>query len=284
MNNSEEPLIFHLPQTKGDPMEVLIQQIPDSDSEQHKVGFVMWPSSVLLARWILQHPSTVTEYSTKGDILELGAGCGLVGLAVASMIRCNQDNPDEAKTGDSTDINVPIHLTDYSPAVLQNLRENIKLNGLEDTGVTVSGLDFFDQPGNCDAPKLHIDKEDQDQGWIDMAGKKRPQVGLILASDIIVYSNDALMVANTIEAALAPGGKAIVVSAGPQLRFGVGGFQEACENIGLEVTMTEFVADHFEKEARTDTEFLTQDLEQTSGYKSGYKMLMFSICKCGFAS
>jgi hypothetical protein len=72
----------------------------------HDTGLVMWPSSVMLARYLTQHPSIVRDCS--GDILELGAGCGLVGLTAARLLQLHDDD-DNNNTNNRSDVsnNVP---------------------------------------------------------------------------------------------------------------------------------------------------------------------------------
>mmetsp|Transcript_37948 Transcript_37948/g.82545 ORF Transcript_37948/g.82545 Transcript_37948/m.82545 type:complete len:444 (+) Transcript_37948:230-1561(+) len=266
------PLVFGMPQqqqnqTDNQLMEILIHQVTsEKETDTHDVGFVMWPSSVLLSRYIVDHPSIVLDSGVSGGdsmILELGAGCGLVGLTAATLLK---------QSGNET----RVIFSDYLDQILDNLKRNIRLNNLDDSDrAAVTGLDFFDQPGNddsvCDSPLC----------WIDMDGTKQPQVSLVLAADVICYSNDATNVANTIKAALIPGGKAIVVS--KCCRFGVEEFPDACRDAGLEIEITNIAADGGRSSSGSsddnEDQLLVHDLEQTSGYALGYNLVMFTINK-----
>lgn len=65
------------------------------------------------------------------NVLELGAGTGLVGLAVAAALRTLKQTSNR------------IDLTDYHPHVLQTLSSNVDLNGFkESNGVHVARLDW----------------------------------------------------------------------------------------------------------------------------------------------
>ena len=60
----------------------------------------------------------------------------------------------------------------------------------------------------------HPDKDDTDavereeNTWVDTDGKSHGQVRLIIGADLLVCSNDAELVAETIECALMEGGRA----------------------------------------------------------------------------
>eukprot|EP00984_Skeletonema_dohrnii_P022790 scaffold11906_cov72-Skeletonema_dohrnii-CCMP3373.AAC.1 len=66
--------------------------------------------------------------------MELGAGCGLVGLTAATLLQNHTDEDNDDK----------VIFTDYNPVVLENLQKNIDLNDF-DVDHKVLGLDWFDQ-------------------------------------------------------------------------------------------------------------------------------------------
>mmetsp|Transcript_30183 Transcript_30183/g.43866 ORF Transcript_30183/g.43866 Transcript_30183/m.43866 type:complete len:490 (-) Transcript_30183:233-1702(-) len=312
---SRLPLVFELPQDKlpqeEEELKVLIHLPTDDETEQHDTGFVMWPSAVALSRWITKNPSVVlnagaacnaTNGGVGGGILELGAGCGLVGLTAATLLRqqleltTQEEEEEKQHDGDSYEGGT-LFLTDYNPTCLENLIRNIRLNDLgkkTESGRTTSptvvvGLDFFDQLPEEEAAALQLEVfnnnqnlSSEDQYWLDMDGTQRPQVSLILASDVMAYSNDADLVANTIMTALVEGGRAILVS--PSIgRFGVEDFPECCRNVGLDVEVTRLESDHDSEESNLTEEeqdTLVQELESACvGFKENYKFTMFTIDK-----
>jgi hypothetical protein len=123
-----------------------------------------------------------------------------------------------------------------------------------------------------------------------MDGKEHPQVHLILAADIICYSNDAELVAQTIQVALVDGGRAIVMGPDENRRFGLAFFVQACEKHGLEVNVTTLPANHASHADCIRTEGLNQseakdlshDLHQTSGFVNqgyDYNFHMYTVDK-----
>lgn len=104
--------------------------------------------------------------------------------------------------------------TDYNPAVLDNLRRNIILNDFT-TSHKVLGLDWFDQQPSEDDDKDKGEEavEKEENTWVDTDGTSHAQVRLILGADLIVCSNDADLVASTIDSALMEGGQAFILGA-----------------------------------------------------------------------
>ena len=199
---------------------------------------VMWPSAVALSRWLVTHPDEVRNK----QVLELGAGCGLTGLVAAELV---------SEGGLVT-------LTDFNDVVVRNAQRNIKLNGLSKVAKS-ENLDFYQQD---------ITRE----GWVDPKGVVHPQVDLILAADVICQKDDAFAAARSIFCALRQDGKAIVVSADSEHRFGVECFHQACEELGLLVTARD-VRDIY------DGNLLSIDMDKTTGYVNGMKLTMFTVQK-----
>ena len=284
---SRLPLVYGLSvaddgDEKRDDLSIMVHQVTSEvETDTHDVGNVMWPSSVMLARHITEHPSIVLD--NKDGCLELGAGCGLVGLTAASLLKQERRNSvDESKTDDNggddddeeevTDIdNVDndVIFTDYLPQVLENIERNLDLNDID--RCSVSGLDFFDQGGNDDS-----DYPASQPNWIDMEGAKRKQVGLVLAADVLCYSNDATNVANTINCALVEGGRAIVMSAANGRRFGVEEFPDAVRGAGLELEITNYVTDELSNDIEVAKD---EELHTCAGYSDEYRFVMFDITK-----
>ncbi|KAL5366425.1 putative methyltransferase-domain-containing protein [Aspergillus floccosus] len=87
-------------------------------------GGQLWPAGMVLATYLLRQRRA--DLANK-QIVELGAGGGLVGLAVALGQRDDASHPatDENKKA----VRCPIHITDQIP-MLSLMETNIELNGL----------------------------------------------------------------------------------------------------------------------------------------------------------
>lgn len=245
----------------GDDLPIRMHQVSDEKVDgSHDVGFVLWPSAVLLAKYVRDHSELIIDIPP-GDILELGAGCGLVGTTVAVMLF------QQEKSTTTLNASTKVILTDYNPTVLKNLERNIRLNNhqLNEESISVAGLDFFDQTTDHD-----------NGGWTDIQGNKRRPVRLILAADVVCYSNDATLLATTIQSALMEGGQALVMGPGEDQRFGLKDFANACTGLGLEVQVTTgmVTSDH----DGTSGDTLT-DVMQTGGYSHDYDFTMFTVDK-----
>ena len=287
---ADSPLVFDLQcyrqnVVKDASFQIKLNLVQEPETAQHDTGFVMWPASVVLARWMALNPSILHECAAQGaDVLEIGAGCGLVGLTAATLLQ-QQQPPTTMKQGN-------LIFSDYNPTVLENLQQNIRLNDhLDASTIRVVGLDFFDQ----DDPTLVNE-------WVDMQGIRQPQVQLVLGADVLAYTNDAVNVARTLWKTLAQGGQALVVTPDEGLRFGVQEFPTACRNLGLHVTVVENLlhvvasqsnqgnaeadddASSSSSASATMTTTMTQDLGKTIGYnnQAGYaycNILLFMIQK-----
>ncbi|KAL7491560.1 hypothetical protein ACHAWT_000950 [Skeletonema menzelii] len=253
-NSNNNTLTFSIPSSTSDtPHKILLHQAANADEDQGlsetNTGFVMWPSAVMLSHHISKNPSIVLgdENSPNGDVMELGAGCGLVGLTAATLLQQQNDNSSD----DNED---KVIFTDYNPVVLENLQKNIELNDF-DVDHQVLGLDWFDQEEHQEQQQQQL-ADDHDAGssedcttgqdsnnttttWIDVEGNEHAQVRLILGADLLVCTNDADLVASTIDSALVDGGKAFILGADQYTRFGVQNFPDACRQLGLQVTVQE---------------------------------------------
>jgi Lysine methyltransferase len=125
----------------------------------------MWPSAAALSQWISTNPTIIEESS---HILELGAGCGLVGIAAACIRETCQKSYD-CSSPKCSDPQI-VTLTDFNPRVLRNLERNVALNGVSEH-CRVLGLDFNDQS-----------QVSQHGGWADMNGHHLPVRGRLRRS------------------------------------------------------------------------------------------------------
>ncbi len=250
------PLIFDLGNIR-----VFVNQVPNRQTAQKDVGFVMWPSAVVLSRWLVSNPQ---ELHSK-TVFELGAGCGLTGLVAARIIKDNpQQQCSEGNKGS-------VILSDFNETVVKNLRGNIALNDLDEVAMA-EGLDFYQQ-NPTSGGRLTLD-----------GIQHQDQADLVLAADVICQPEDAFAAARSIAAALSEGGKAVVVSADSKHRFGVEKIEEACEGIDSLTILSK---------ASVDSDYLSiprkihsgdsgdDDMEKTSGFVPGMELTMYIIEKKG---
>jgi predicted nicotinamide N-methyase len=220
----------------------------------------MWPSVIVVSRYLIINPHRILVTTTREGrrtrpvILELGAGCGLVGITAARVIlasrRTNGDDDDDGDHDDHYNDDVEeegavgrskmkevVVITDVNDTVLENIARNVELN--DDSSVTrVSRLDFYNQAGDCRAGRWiateRVAKKGSDGGGgggvetLDEGGGWGP-ADVVLAADIICKPDDAIAASKTIYDALRPGGVALVVCANAEHRYGVEIFASECE-------------------------------------------------------
>jgi predicted nicotinamide N-methyase len=290
-----DTLTFSIPSatSEGDPLRIFLHQAANADEDQGlsetNTGFVMWPSAVLLAHHLCKNPSLVLgdDGTPDGDVMELGAGCGLVGLTAATLLQNANDGNDDK-----------VIFTDYNPVVLENLQKNIDLNDF-DAYHKVLGLDWFDQEEHHEQQQKKQQQsddgsdasgEDNANTWVDVEGKEHAQVRLILGADLLVCTNDADLVASTIDSALIDGGKAFILGADKYTRFGVQNFPDACRSLGLKVTVHEdllgsdFAAEEVDGEMQQQQQQQLMDELELGGYNQrastmAHDFTLFKITK-----
>ena len=214
---------------------VWIRQVTSRQGAQEDVGFVLWPSAIALSQWLVNNRHVLQDKT----VLELGAGCGLVGLVAAKYAGLTL-------------------LTDFNPIVLHNIKLNIDLNGRSQKAVAMK-LDFNQQTG------------DSVKGWFDGEEYQAP-VDVIVAADMICQPADAISAAKTIHDALKSiTGVAYVVCANGNHRYGVDCFPDACRQAGLVMTHQQILQE-------TDW-FNHKGFHQTAGYIPGMSLNLFVLVK-----
>ena len=143
----------------------------------------VWPASVLLARWLWQHPWLVRGRS----VLELGAGVGLAGLGAA---KCGAAR---------------VALTDINRKALQQARENARLNGIE--CVCAEHLDWA-------APPI-LRAEGAMEGAAGGCEAALQQHEVLLAADIVNGDGLSEQVERMVRLHLAPRGLFLMVAPRP---------------------------------------------------------------------
>lgn len=105
---------IHLPHLFSHDIVLSLKDIPLENSDYSSVGAQTWGGAVVLAEDLASEPNRFA-LDTATRVLELGAGTGLVSLAAAMVQDCMH-------------VESTVVATDFYPAVLTNLSENISEN------------------------------------------------------------------------------------------------------------------------------------------------------------
>lgn len=247
---------------------LLLQQVSQRQSAQADVGFgtyimqfnmdriallsyidhtVLWPASVFLSHWLVKHCKEVLPIHEESvcappvRIVEVGAGCGLVGLTAARLLEFH-NNSTVSQNATS------VVLTDHPDhtVVLENLRRNVQLNGL-DRLCRVDGLDFNE---------------------IHTAIPTHQSYDLVLAADVICQHADAVGLGQALQRLARPkGGKVVIVSGAAHHRYGVEMLPKQLPCIGWDWQVSCI---------RLQEEEETKNLyEHTMGYLRGMELVMY---------
>ncbi|KAL7484475.1 hypothetical protein ACHAW6_010117 [Cyclotella cf. meneghiniana] len=250
---SRLPLIYNMrpasPVKENDDVTtILIHQVTKRQTAQADVGFLIWPSAIVLGRWLLSNRHVLRGKT----ILEIGAGCGLVGILAATIVKdCN--TPEK------------VVITDVNNTVLENIFRNINLNDLSSVA-SVAKLDFYRQTGDNYAGKWIAGEFNEENE------RQRTPVDIVLAADIICQPDDAAAAAKTIYDALNPGGMAYVICANEKHRFGVGMFASECEKVNLTATQAN-VREMYHGN------LLTESMDSAAGFVDDMTLTFFEVAK-----
>jgi predicted nicotinamide N-methyase len=165
----------------------------------------VWGCSILLSTWLFAHPWLLRGKS----VLELGSGCGLMGIAAACC------GPHECI------------LTDFSDNSLDMIRTNVNLNAASNNRLPaickICKLDWF--------KPLTIAEGFCHPGTFDV----------ILASEIFYEKEHGEAVASTILARLSTPGLCVIINTAADRRFGASEFAQA-----MQTAATDSRTDHRE--------------------------------------
>lgn len=148
-------------------VEVEVQVIDDEDGPGAlQTGQRTWPAAPFLADYLVQHWAKVVIANRRCHVLELGAGCGLLGLTLAQLPGIDS-----------------VLMTDHDPGTLVLIREGIVRNRARlREGVRCEAA-LLEWGGRVDARFLPVPRQEGE--------KYNPRL-LIVGSDLI-YSADVVI-------------------------------------------------------------------------------------------
>ena len=147
---------------------------PFADAErpdQDTTGLSIWSASLVMARWM--QAVGKTGYWKDRSVLELGSGCGVPGLMVATCPKSSQPRQ--------------IYVTDLNPQTVENLQYNVELNEVQD----------FVQASRMD--------------WDDKSTWPEERVDFVIGSDLIYIKSLVPLLTSVIFGTIKPGGKFLYV-------------------------------------------------------------------------
>jgi hypothetical protein len=255
------PAVFSLCAGVPPAGRLLLRQVPQLVREHFEVGYKLWPNALLLSRWLVASSPAGLRFSPSvrpllrgAHVLELGAGTGLLGLAVAAAAREERAASRAAAAAAAADCGTAataagVHptgevglasltLTDFNPEVLRNLRYNVAVNAPpSDDGdndghdpaaaaalpiVLVEKLDFCAVAARASAPPAAASSACRGQGWVDESGQHHAAAAVVLAADVVASASDAAALVGTLRQVLAyPHGVAFLSLPHTDARFGV---------------------------------------------------------------
>jgi Lysine methyltransferase/Ankyrin repeats (3 copies) len=142
--------------SNNDQIAILGGSVPMKDT----TGYGIWSVSIIMAQWMtdvfhwnrnsyhndlvakrIEMPGTGNNgcWNNVRTIVELGAGCGVPGLAIAKSISL----ANAGTTNRDHDITTKVYLTDLNPKTILNLQHNIELNKLNHIASAVT-MDWDD--------------------------------------------------------------------------------------------------------------------------------------------
>lgn len=168
------------PSPNGEEINIVLTDAPLESQDFSSVGAQTWGGAVVLAEMILENPSLfaiplhaeIALCDRPFRVLELGAGTGLVGLAVYRLLA-------------DRSVQSTVTLTDFHPSVLKNLARNVDTNRLlEYPTIEVTPLDWQSFPTTADESRCN---------------KLTGSFDLILGADIIYEENHSLWIKACLE-------------------------------------------------------------------------------------
>ena len=148
--------IRELPIAKDDQTSILGQANPSDDT----TGLGIWAASLVLTQWVI---SLKDRFAGPCVVLELGAGCGVPTMALASAVPT-----------------ASFYATDFNPRTVDNLRHNISLN--------------------CEGRQERV--QALEMNWQDPSTWPTEPVSIVIGSDLIYQSDMVPLLLQTIQGLL----------------------------------------------------------------------------------
>ena len=214
-------------------------QISEGDGESKGLG--LWSAAVLLADHMRLNAGLLAHAAV---VLEIGAGCGLVGLVAARS--------------EYADPSIQVFLTDNDAATLDNLRVNARANVRLGATVVVAPLDFDHPHASSDLiPKADVIlAADVLYSGMRQSDDAAPD---LLTGDWDHYENNA-NVARTLAYYLKPSGKALIATQ-PTRGDDTAEFITHAERLGLAVRIDSPAADSIERVLATPLRYGDSEVE-----------------------
>ena len=265
-----------------------LRQVPKPVGVHYNVGFLLWPNAILLSRFLCGNFGDGVDVRRtllpNARVLELGAGIGMVGLALA---RCAC--VDKAMRAAPAEV----ILTDFNPQVLQNLQYNISLNcPMQDRDPSVARYAPIVRAGKLDftaataaaalsSDSAVVDSNRHGSGWDGENGVHEAAADVVVGADIIASAEDARSVVGVLQLTLAkPHGVAFLALPHSDSRYGIdalNGYLDQVEELHYEIAPYERVptgprCEHGEDSSMTTSEaagglFAGLESERDSGMR-----------------
>ena len=179
-------------------------------------GLGIWSASLVMARWMAQK-SVLGRFDNK-SVLELGAGCGVPGLTVGLYSRANA-----------------VHITDFNPATVQNLKYNIEINANRSS--THSNLQCSEWQERVNASSID---------WENEATWPNEKMDFIVGSDLIYQKSIVPLLKKVVSGLLHPDGR-FLYTCPSDGRDGLIEFIDTMKNEGFRCTSEEIAPDDYKK-------------------------------------
>lgn len=148
------------------PIENADNPFDEGEEKLDTTGLGIWSASLVMARWMASK-ALLGRFDDK-NVLELGAGCGVPGLALAQY----------------SDASV-VYVTDYNPATMDNLKYNIDVNANRPCTKSRAG-DWLER-----VKALSID-------WADESTWPKEKMDYVIGSDLIYQKSIVPLLKNVL--------------------------------------------------------------------------------------